>query len=271
MPELPEVETTLRGVAPHVTGTCVNEVLVREHRLRWPVPDELSVTLSGLHFGSPWRRAKYLVFPMVEGPHLLAHLGMSGSLRLVKTGSEMRRHDHVDIALSSGMSLRFHDPRRFGCLLLVGDPEAAPLLAGLGPEPFDPAFDAPWLRAQAKGKTRSIKSLIMDGRVVVGVGNIYANEALFRAGIRPATPAGSLSARRCQSLVTTIREVLSAAIAEGGTTLRDFVGAQGQPGYFRQVLAVYERAGEPCRNCGASIRSERILQRATYWCPRCQR
>ena len=271
MPELPEVETTLRGVAPHLKGAWVKEVLVREHRLRWPVPEGLASTLAGMHFGSPWRRAKYLLFPMMEGPYLLVHLGMSGSLRLVDTGTEWRRHDHIDMALSSGMSLRYHDPRRFGCLLLVEDPEATPLIAGLGPEPFDPAFDASWLRTQAKGKIRSIKSLIMDGRIVVGVGNIYANEALFRAGIRPATSAGSLSARRCQRLVTAIREVLAAAIAEGGTTLRDFVGAEGQPGYFRQVLAVYERAGEPCRICGVSIQSGRILQRASYWCPRCQR
>jgi len=271
VPELPEVETTRRGVAPHVQGMRVDKCIVRERRLRVPVPERLDALLSGQVVRSVTRRGKYLMFAIGDG-HLLIHLGMSGSLRLVEAGSEPGKHDHLDWHLSSGLVLRFRDPRRFGIVTWVeGDPLAHSLLASLGPEPLEDSFtdDHLWLRA--KGRKMPIKSFVMDSRVVVGVGNIYANEALFAAGIHPLRAAGRVSRVRYARLTDAIRVVLSQAIAQGGTTLRDFVGGTGQPGYFSQSLAVYGRGGLPCLRCGTLLKEIRLGQRTTVYCPHCQR
>ncbi len=270
MPELPEVETTLRGIAPHVAGRSIEGVEIRESRLRWPIPEELPDALRGRLIGQPWRRAKYLLLPVEGSGTLIIHLGMSGSLRIVDQSLPPRKHDHVDLNLSSGKSLRFHDPRRFGCMLLSDHPESHSLIQSLGPEPFDPMFDGRYLRLLAGQRKTSIKSFVMDSHVVVGVGNIYASESLFRAGISPLRAAGRISLKRYERLAKAIQDVLAAAIQQGGTTLRDFVNAEGNPGYFRQTLNVYERAGEPCRACQTPIRMIRQAQRATYWCPTCQ-
>lgn len=272
MPELPEVETTLRGVAPHLAGRRVTEVIVRQRSLRLPVPS----TLDGItddRFTGSWRRAKYLIFELERTGALLVHLGMSGSLRLAERGADFRKHDHVAITLDSGRQLRFHDPRRFGIFLHLPDGEAGshPLLKDLGPEPLGPEFSAVHLARACAGRNRGIKLVIMDHKTVVGVGNIYASEALFRAGIRPDTPAAKVSRFRIAKLVDGIRTVLTESIEQGGTTLRDFLHSHGEPGYFQQRLFVYGRNGESCRKCGAVIRHAVIGQRSTYWCPRCQK
>lgn len=271
MPELPEVETTRRGIEPFVLGQSVARLVVRERRLRWPVPLDLAEKLEGREILRLDRRGKYLLFA-VDGGALVAHLGMSGSLRVAARDAPVKKHDHIDILLGSGACLRYHDPRRFGCLLWAeGDPLAHPLLAELGPEPLAPGFTGAYLHSAARGRETPVKTLIMDGRLVVGVGNIYANEALFRAGIDPRRAAGKVSLQRYERLAEAIREVLQQAIAQGGTTLRDFVNASGKPGYFQQTLAVYGREGEPCRICGGPIRAVRLGQRSTFYCPRCQR
>jgi len=270
MPELPEVETTRRGIEPFVLGRAVEAVAVRQRQLRWPVPEDLPDRLRGKAILRLARRGKYLLF-VVEGGALLAHLGMSGSLRIVLGDEPLKKHDHVDIVFAGGACLRYHDPRRFGCLLWVpGDPLAHPLLAELGPEPFDAGFTGEYLHAAAQGRATAVKTFIMDSHLVVGVGNIYANEALFRAGIDPRRAAGRIGAGRYAELARLIREVLQQAIAQGGTTLRDFVNASGKPGYFQQTLAVYGREGLPCVLCGGPIRSVRLGQRSTFYCPRCQ-
>jgi formamidopyrimidine-DNA glycosylase len=270
MPELPEVETTLRGIAPHLEGRAVESLHIRESRLRWEVPKDLPQWVEGKLMGHAWRRGKYLILPVGADGALLIHLGMSGSLRLVAQDLSPRKHDHIDLVLSDGMALRFHDPRRFGCFLYSENPLQHPLLRDLGPEPFDAVFTGRYLYDRAKSRKTSIKSFIMDSHTVVGVGNIYASESLFAAGISPLRAAGRISLERYTLLAQTIREVLEASILQGGTTLRDFVNAEGNPGYFRQTLQVYERADEPCRSCGALIRTVRQAQRATYWCPSCQ-
>lgn len=270
MPELPEVETTLRGIAPHVSHARIQRVIVREARLRWPIPEDLAQKLEGSAIGVPWRRGKYLLLPIGGEGALILHLGMSGSLRVVDPELGPRKHDHVDFVLENGRALRFHDPRRFGCILFTKSPDQHPLLRDLGPEPFDSAFDGRYLHQKARGRKTSVKAFIMDSHTVVGVGNIYASESLFGAGISPTRAAGNISLARYERLAQTIRMVLAASIAQGGTTLRDFVNATGNPGYFRQTLNVYEREGEPCRVCETSIRTARQVQRATYWCPRCQ-
>lgn len=272
MPELPEVETTRRGILPHILDRPLGEVVVRESRLRHAVSPTLE-RISGDRVTALRRRGKYLVFSLARSGHLLVHLGMSGSLRIVATDSPCRRHDHILIDLPAGRQLRYHDPRRFGIFLHLaeGDPDAHPLLAALGPEPLSEGFGAPCLIDACRGRSRTIKAVIMDPRVVVGVGNIYASEALFRAGIRPRTAARRLSRPRLAALAESIREVLAEAIEQGGTTLRDFVQSDGQPGYFRQSLFVYDRADQPCRACAATIRQAIIAQRSTYWCPECQR
>jgi len=272
MPELPEVETTCRGIAPHLVGRTIRGVIVRERRLRQPVPPSLA-DAAGARIAAVSRRGKYLIVTMGGSRgHLLVHLGMSGRLRVVRQAAPFRRHDHVAIELSSGRQLRCHDPRRFGLVLPLpaGDPLRHPLLRGLGPEPLSEMFNCTVLAAACRGRRAAIKLVIMDARVVVGVGNIYANEALFRAGIRPGIAARRLSGARLARLATAIRTVLDEAIAAGGTTLRDFLDADGRPGYFRQQLFVYERAGAPCRRCGTTIRQRVLGQRSTYWCPRCQ-
>ncbi len=271
MPELPEVETTRAGIEPHVTGAVAREVIIRRHDLRQPVSRDLP-DIGGRRIVSVKRRSKYLILAIDDGSAVLIHLGMSGSLRAISPGDAWKTHDHVGITLSNGKQLRFHDPRRFGVFLrLHGDPAAHPLLAGLGPEPLEEGFTVDCLHAACARRSAAIKPVIMDAKVVVGVGNIYASEALFRAGILPKTRANRLSRPRLARLVEAIREVLSDAIREGGTTLRDFLKSDGEPGYFRQRLSVYERSGGPCRVCGTVIRHTTLGQRSTYWCPRCQR
>ena len=270
MPELPEVETTLRGVLSHVLNKRISEVIVRDARLRWPVPEFIQ-ELEGQRINAGTRRAKYLLFTTAKGT-LLMHLGMSGSLRIVPTDTPWRKHDHFALTLENGKQLRLHDPRRFGAaLLLEGDPAEHKLLRDLGPEPLGDAFTAEDLKKACAGKTAAIKLVIMDAHVVVGVGNIYASEALFMAGIDPRKPAGKVTLPRLKRLVTAIREVLAASIEMGGTTLRDFLNEKGEPGYFQQTLRVYGRKDEPCRVCGSKIRQITQGQRSTFFCPKCQK
>lgn len=270
MPELPEVETTRAGVAPHVAGQRVRTVIVRQPRLRWPVSEALARDLPGQTLHAVARRAKYLLFVADTG-HVCLHLGMSGRLRIVAADTPAASHDHVDIVLENDAALRFNDARRFGSIFwLTGDPYEFSLLARLGPEPLSTAFDGAWLKARSAGRRLAVKSFIMDGAVVVGVGNIYACEALHAAGIHPRRAAARVSAARYEALANAIKRVLGQAIAVGGTTLRDYRGADGDTGYFQMALAAYGRAGQPCpRGCG-SIRREIIGQRGTFFCPVCQ-
>ncbi len=268
MPELPEVEVTRRGVAPHVIGRSVTAVAVYEPRLRWRVPDALSA-LAGSRVGALRRRAKYLVFEFGQGC-LIVHLGMSGSLRVLPAGTPPGPHDRVDIVFGDRL-LRLRDPRRFGAVLWTAGPaEAHPLLAGLGVEPLSRALDASRMHAIARGRRTPIKQLLMDSRRIAGIGNIYANEALFAAGIDPRRRAGRLTRERCARLARSIKLTLRAAIRAGGSSLRDFVASDGRPGYFQMRYRVYDRAGQPCRECGTPIRRIVQGQRATYFCPRCQ-
>ena len=272
MPELPEVETTRRGVAPWIEGVRVTAIELRQPMLRWPVPRSLELELPGRRVLSAGRRAKYLLFRAEGDRTFMLHLGMSGSLRVLRAAAPPALHDHLDIALETGCVLRFHDPRRFGSAdWIAGDPLLHPLLRELGPEPLGPEFTPDYLAAACRGRKVAIKQLIMNGRIVVGIGNIYASEALFRAGIHPARAAGRISAARLMALVSAIREVLEAAIRQGGTTLRDFAWGEGRRGYFRPELAAYDRAGEPCLRCGGVIRAVVQGQRSTYYCPGCQR
>ena len=270
MPELPEVETARRGIAPHLLDRHVTGVVVRDHRLRWPVPPGLARHLVGQRLQAVERRAKYLLLRFPAGTVLL-HLGMSGSLRIVRASAPAEAHDHLDLVFGE-QALRLRDPRRFGSLHWVsGNPADHPLLARLGPEPLGDGFDAAYLHAAAHRRRVAAKTLLMDSRVVVGVGNIYANEALFRAGIRPTRRSDRLTRGDCAGLVEAVRAVLTAAIAVGGTTLRDFVREDGSPGYFVSDLQVYGRGGEACPACGATLKATRLGQRATVYCPRCQR
>jgi formamidopyrimidine-DNA glycosylase len=270
MPELPEVETTRRGIEPYLLGQRVSRVIVRERRLRWPIPEDLDVCLSGQRIEAVERRAKYLLIRAEVGT-LIAHLGMSGSLRLVDGALPAGKHEHVDILLESGLALRYCDPRRFGALLWSHEPLAHPLLASLGPEPLGEDFDGERLFQLSRGRSMAVKPFIMDNAVVVGVGNIYASEALHAAGIDPRRAAGAISRTRYLKLAKEIRRILAYAIERGGTTLRDFVGGDGKPGYFQQELFVYGRAGQPCKGCGSALREIRLGQRASVYCSRCQR
>jgi formamidopyrimidine-DNA glycosylase len=270
VPELPEVETTRRGIAPHTRGRRIRALKLYERRLRWPVPARLPAELVGQRIRAVTRRAKYLLLELDSGT-LLVHLGMSGNLRVVPADTRRRPHDHFDLVLDSGSALRFNDPRRFGSLLYVhGDPLAHPLLAHLAPEPLEREFDAGYLWRVTRRRRVAIKQLLMNSRLVVGVGNIYASEALFRAGIRPRRQARSLSREEARRLVRAVRAVLGQAIRAGGTTLRDYLKADGEPGYFRQRLYVYERAGLACRRCRTPVRAISQGQRSTYYCPLCQ-
>ncbi len=270
LPELPEVETTVRGVRPAMAGRQICSVVVRERRLRWPVPRSLNRTLSGKRVASVGRRAKYILLNFSHGT-VMIHLGMSGRLRVVPADTPPAKHDHVDFVLDSGKVLRFHDPRRFGSILWVSqDFTNNKLIKNLGPEPFDEALTGAALYRLSRGRKTGIKQFIMDGRIIVGVGNIYASEALFRAGIRPGRAAGRVTLSRFDQLLDAIRQVLSEAIKAGGTTLRDYSRVTGEPGYFEQSLDVYERAGSPCVNCATAIRRKVIGQRASYYCPSCQ-
>lgn len=272
MPELPEVETTRRGIEPHIRGRRVAAVRVRERRLRQPVPPGLEGALAGQTVERVERRGKYLLLRTAAGT-LLMHLGMSGSLRLLRSKDvPPGPHDHLDIAFDDGSVLRLRDPRRFGLALWTrGDPLRHALLQGLGPEPLEAGFDGAHLYAASRGRRAAVKALIMDSRIVVGVGNIYASEALHCAGIHPLRAAGRISAERYERLAACIRKVLRAALRRGGTTLRDFSDGDGRPGYFAQSLAAYGREGLPCPACGAAIRCIRQGQRSTYFCPVCQR
>ncbi|MGR9087375.1 MAG: bifunctional DNA-formamidopyrimidine glycosylase/DNA-(apurinic or apyrimidinic site) lyase [Gammaproteobacteria bacterium] len=271
MPELPEVETTRRGIAPHVEGKILQRVIIRQPRLRWPVTEGINEGIGGLCIQSVERRGKYLLFITLEGS-LLIHLGMSGSLRLAAPGQEAGKHDHVDFLFGDGTVLRFNDPRRFGAVLWSNQPfREHPLLKDLGPEPLGPDFSGKVLYELSRNKSTPVKSLIMDSRVVVGVGNIYANEALFMAGILPTRKAGRLSLKRYQKLAECIRAVLEQAIQQGGTTLRNFVNESGRPGYFSQLLSVYGRGGQACRHCLRALTEVRIANRTTVFCRHCQR
>ncbi len=270
MPELPEVETTRRGILPALEGHRVKAVTVHDARLRWPVPPELG-ELDGQRITMVSRRGKYILLHTKAGTALI-HLGMSGSLRLVAPGTPKKRHDHVELSLDSGWLLRLHDPRRFGCFLwFTTPPTEHPLLAELGPEPLEEGFDGRHLFARSRGRSAPAKSFIMDSHIVVGVGNIYANEALFRAGIHPLRAAGRIGAERYDRLAKEIRSILSYAIERGGTTLRDFVNGQGEPGYFQLELDAYGRAGQPCRRCSSPMKEVRLSGRSTVYCPQCQR
>ncbi|RUM53619.1 MAG: DNA-formamidopyrimidine glycosylase [Methylococcus sp.] len=271
MPELPEVETTRRGIEPHILKLVIKAVVIRQPRLRWPVPDSLKTVLPGQRFTEVGRRGKYLLLRTRTGT-LIIHLGMSGSLRLVGDNSQFCKHDHVDIVFAEGLCLRYHDPRRFGCLLWTpDDPNNHSLIASMGPEPFSDDFNGEYLYKTARNRGSSIKAFLMDSRVVAGIGNIYANEALFLSGIDPRRRAGKISRSRLQALCTAIEGVLENSIRQGGTTLRDFVNESGQPGYFQQTLSIYNKEGQPCPRCRLPIRKCRTNQRSTFYCGHCQR
>jgi len=271
MPELPEVEITRRGIEPLLVGKTVSRVVVRVAKLRFPVPAELATILPGQTIQAVERRGKYLLLRCPAG-HLVIHLGMSGHLQVLAAATPPGKHDHLDIVFANGSSLRYTDPRRFGAILwTVADPLQHPLLAGIGPEPLTRSFDGGTLFQRSRGRSVAIKQFIMDSRIVAGVGNIYANEALFRAGILPDRAAGSVTLAKYEQLAVAIKEVLLQAIDQGGTTLRDFRASDGRPGYFRIELQVYDRGGEPCSKCGAPLQQSRLGQRSTYFCSRCQK
>lgn len=286
MPELPEVETTRRGLAPHVQGRRLGAVTLRRPDLRWPIPEEIAQQLPGQTVRAVRRRAKYLLLDTDVGSALL-HLGMSGSLRVLPADTPVRDHDHVDIAIAPGAGenaprvLRFNDPRRFGCLLWQPPGETHELLRDLGPEPLGAdedggaesavAFDGDYLFARSRGRSAPVKAFLMDQRIVVGVGNIYAAEALFEAGVSPLRAAGKVSRERYGAIAAAIRRILAYAIRRGGTTLRDFLSPDGAPGYFEQELSAYGRGGEPCPRCGRALKQAMLAQRATVWCGHCQR
>ena len=270
MPELPEVETTRLGLLPRLQGRSLLQLDIRDSRLRWPVPDDLAAVLIGKTLRDLTRRGKYLLFDFGSVTQIV-HLGMSGSLRFADAGEPVAIHDHIDWLFDDGTVLRLRDPRRFGAVLLATNPSQHVLLTKLGPEPLDDQFDGTYLYAQSRKRSVAIKQLIMDGHVVVGVGNIYASEALFHAGIRPDTAAGKLSQPACARLVAAIQRVLTAAIAAGGSSLRDYVQTSGELGYFQLHTKVYDRAGLPCKACTTPIRRRVQGQRASFYCPKCQR
>lgn len=270
MPELPEVETTRRGLTPHCQGKRITEVRIRNHSLRWPVPTALPEILGQKKLREISRRGKYLLFEFSHGT-LLVHLGMSGSMRVMPSSAVPEKHDHIDLCFGKNC-LRFNDPRRFGCFLWTEEPVTQhTLISHLGPEPLAEDFCADYLYARSRKRSQAIKTLIMDSKIVVGVGNIYANEALFLAGIHPLKPAGKISRAKYALLVEKIKHVLASAIARGGTTLRDFVGGDGKPGYFAQELNVYGRGGQACKVCTKALTEKAVAQRATVYCTRCQR
>lgn len=276
MPELPEVETTRRGLAAAVENRCIVRATVRHRGMRLPVPRGLERKLDGARIRALTRRGKYLLFDCAQSAQkagtLIVHLGMSGRLWLVEAATPPQKHDHFDLVIDNGQVIRLRDPRRFGLVLWqTGDPLAHPLLASIGPEPLTDAFDGAVLHRETRKRSAAIKTVIMDSHVVAGVGNIYANEALYRAGIDPRTPAQRISRARCDALAAEIKATLTEAIAAGGSSLRDYVGSDGMAGHFQNRFFVYGRAGEPCMRCGTLIRELRQAQRATCYCPQCQR
>ncbi|MEE2023870.1 MULTISPECIES: bifunctional DNA-formamidopyrimidine glycosylase/DNA-(apurinic or apyrimidinic site) lyase [Alkalimonas] len=268
MPELPEVEVSCLGIRPHLAGQLLQRVVVRQRQLRWPIPDDV-LALKDEPILGVTRRAKYLLIELPQGSILL-HLGMSGHLKVLPQSTVAGKHDHVDFVLGSGQLLRLNDTRRFGAVLWQAKDEPHPMLQALGPEPLTELFDAQLLWQQAQKRSSAIKLVLMDNKVVVGVGNIYANEALFKAGILPSRPAKSLSIHECERLVQEVKQTLAQAIAQGGTTLRDFSQSDGKPGYFKQELLVYGRGGLPCLRCGAELAEIRLGQRSTVFCQSCQ-
>lgn len=271
MPELPEVETTKRGIIPHLIAQSVIEVVVRQHQLRWRIPGNLMIDLPGQRIHDVTRRGKYLLIHVEKGV-IIIHLGMSGHLRILPADAIGQKHDHVDILLSNNYMLRYTDPRRFGAVLWTTEnPFSHPLLISLGPEPLSKEFTGAYLFQEAQNRKIAVKLFIMDSHNIVGVGNIYANEALFLAGINPAQPVNKISLQKYQLLAQSIKKVLSAAIKSGGTTLRNFFGSEGKPGYFKQKLYVYGRAGEKCKKCESILKEIRLGQRSTVFCPKCQR
>ena len=271
MPELPEVETTRLGLMPHLLGRTILDLVVREPRLRWPIPAGLGGELRGTQIMGVARRAKYLVIDCGAG-HLIVHLGMSGSLRLVDPDVSPGKHDHYDLLTDAGRAVRFTDPRRFGSLHWTQEaPDQHPLLAKLGPEPLSDLFNGEWLYNATRNRRVSIKQFVMDQHQLVGVGNIYANESLFRAGIHPHIPAARVGLKRCEALVAAIKHTLNLALKAGGSTLRDFVNSDGEPGSFQLSYRVYDRTGKPCFRCRQTIREIRQGQRGTFYCATCQR
>jgi formamidopyrimidine-DNA glycosylase len=270
MPELPEVETSRRGISPYLVGETIENLDIRERRLRWPVSRDVDTHLPGARVTSVERRAKYLLLNTTHGTAII-HLGMSGSVYIVDRGTPAGVHEHFDLNLGSGRALRYRDPRRFGSLHWTENAARHWLLRELGPEPLGPDFSGEYLWTKSRGRRIAVKPFIMNAAVVVGVGNIYASEALFIARIHPRRAAGRISLRRYETLAEAIRSVLAKAISAGGTTLRDFYGGDGEAGYFRHELAVYDRADEPCMRCGRPITSIVLGQRATYYCKNCQR
>lgn len=270
MPELPEVETTRRGLSPHIVGRKLVGLTFRRANLRWPIPTDQLSLLKGESLLDIERRAKYLLFRFQSGT-IIGHLGMSGSMRIVSSATPVKTHDHVDLEFSDDITLRYHDPRRFGAILFTADsPENHPLIASLGPEPLANEFNGSYLYDRSRKRSTNIKTFIMNSEIVVGVGNIYASEALFMARIRPTTAAGRISRLRLGHLVDSIKQVLAHSIEQGGTTLRDFVNSDGAPGYFKQQLAVYGKASQKCIHCQTPIKVIKQSGRATYFCPNCQ-
>ncbi len=270
MPELPEVETTRRGIEPYLLNRSITRLAVYDKRLRWPIPDDVQM-LNGNTVTAVDRRGKYLLLRVAQGTAII-HLGMSGSLRVCTSEEPRRKHDHFEISVDSGNLIRFHDPRRFGCLLWqpAGGPEHT-LLAKLGPEPLSDEFDSTHLFKATRNRQVAIKNLIMNSQIVVGVGNIYASESLFTAGVRPGRAARRVTRKECDKLVETIKLVLQRSITQGGTTLRDFVNSNGNPGYFAQSLNVYGREGKPCHHCNTPIKQRVLGQRSTFYCTHCQK
>ncbi len=269
MPELPEVEVRRMGISPHVIDQTVKQIIIRNPRLRWPIPEAIKA-IEGQVIRGVTRRAKYLLLETDVG-YAIVHLGMSGSLRVLPLGTPVEKHDHVDLVLTSGEVLRYNDPRRFGAWLWEEKGVTHPVLEKMGPEPLSDDFNVEYLHEKAQGKRTAIKQFIMDNHVVVGVGNIYANESLFAAGIHPKRAAGKISLVRMTKLVAEIKSVLAFAIKQGGTTLKDFKNADGKPGYFAQELQVYGKAGKPCPKCGKALNEAKIGQRATVFCSDCQK
>ena len=271
MPELPEVETSRRGIEPYLRNKTITDVIIRQHKLRWPIPKNLPMLATGQKIRQVCRRAKYIYLKLDNGS-IIIHLGMSGSLRICTKHTAAEKHDHIDIVVSNGKVLRLRDPRKFGCVLWTADDiNEHKLIKLLGPEPLDESFDAKYLHAMAKKRSCSIKSFIMNSHMVVGVGNIYASESLFKAGINPKRKAGSVSLARYEKLVAAIKNTLIDSIEQGGTTLKDFTAEDGQPGYFAQKLLVYGRAGENCTVCGSPIKQFTQQARSTFYCLKCQK
>lgn len=271
MPELPEVETTCRGISPHIKGKKIVDIIIRQSQLRWVIPENFREKLVNAVFTDISRRAKYILLATTKPETVMIHLGMSGSLRIVNAEQAPGKHDHVDFVINDGILLRFNDPRKFGAILCTSEPIAEHwLISQLGPEPLSEQLTGEHLHKLSKNKKTPVKTFIMDGHNVVGVGNIYANESLFMAGIHPARQAGRISLIRYQKLATSIKKVLQQAITQGGTTLRDFVNEQGKPGYFQQSLSVYGRSGKSCIRCATPIKQTKIAQRASFYCPVCQ-